>query len=93
MKKSNKIFSVFILSLCISTSLMSNDAFAVTESSKETVLLSEPVHFIEITQSTQDISTPYSDIIDWRYKTENNKVYRRLYNYSKQKWIGEWELC
>lgn len=34
-----------------------------------------------------------SDIIDWRYKTENNKLYRRLYNYSKDQWIGEWELC
>lgn len=93
MKKTNKIFSVFILSICVSTSFMSNDAFAVTESSKETVLLSESVNFTEITQSTQYITAPYSDIIDWRYKTENNKVYRRLYNYSKQKWIGEWELC
>lgn len=25
--------------------------------------------------------------------TENGKVYRRQYNYSRQKWIGEWELC
>ncbi len=90
MKKSNKIFSVFALSICISTSLMSHDAFAVTESSKEAVLLPKPANSTEITQS---ITTPYSDIIDWRYKTENNKVYRRLYNYSKQKWIGEWELC
>lgn len=34
-----------------------------------------------------------SDIIDWRYKAENGKLYRRLYNYSKDQWIGEWELC
>lgn len=33
-----------------------------------------------------------SDIIDWRYKTENGKLYKRLYNYSKEQWIGEWEL-
>lgn len=33
-----------------------------------------------------------SDIIEWRYKTENGKLYKRLYNYSKQEWIGEWEL-
>lgn len=31
--------------------------------------------------------------IRWRYKSENGKVYRRQYNYSKQTWIGEWEEC
>lgn len=27
------------------------------------------------------------------YKTENGKVYRRLYDFVNQKWIGDWELC
>lgn len=31
--------------------------------------------------------------IGWRYKNENGKLYRRLYDYTNQKWIGEWELC
>lgn len=35
---------------------------------------------------------PRADVIEWRYKTEGNKVYRREYNYSKRKWLGEWEL-
>ena len=35
----------------------------------------------------------YSDIIEYRYKVVNGDVYRRLYNYSKECWIGEWELC
>lgn len=30
-------------------------------------------------------------IIGWRYKTVNDRLYRRLYNYSTQEWIGEWE--
>lgn len=35
---------------------------------------------------------PCADIIDWRYKKENGKVYKRKYNYSKQVWIGKWIL-
>ena len=27
------------------------------------------------------------------YKVENGKLYRRLYNYSKDTWLGDWELC
>lgn len=34
---------------------------------------------------------PFSDIIEYRYKFEGTKVYRRLYNYTEQCWIGEWE--
>lgn len=33
-----------------------------------------------------------ADIIGWRYKTENGRVYKRLFNYSKNKWIGDWIL-
>lgn len=31
--------------------------------------------------------------IGWRYKNEDGRLYRRLYDYTNQKWIGEWELC
>ena len=31
-----------------------------------------------------------ADIIEWRYKTENGKVYKRQFNYSKNEWIGDW---
>ena len=35
----------------------------------------------------------YSDIIEYRYKiVDGTKVYRRLYNYSQEYWIGEWEF-
>ncbi|KAB1438029.1 hypothetical protein [Candidatus Galacturonibacter soehngenii] len=36
---------------------------------------------------------PFADIVGWRYKAVDGKMYRRQYNYSKQQWIGEWELC
>jgi len=35
---------------------------------------------------------PRPDIIEWRYKSEGGKAYRRLYNYSREQWVGEWEL-
>ena len=91
MKKLNKKLLAFILSLCIGTSLLSvNAAAAATREMENT----EPSKTVQITKSVQSDNqiTPSSDIIGWRYKSENNKVYRRLYNYSKQKWIGEWEL-
>lgn len=36
---------------------------------------------------------PRQDKIDWLYKTENGRVYRRLFNFSKNEWIGDWILC
>lgn len=36
---------------------------------------------------------PCADEIRYRYKIIDGKVYRRLFNYSKNEWIGQWELC
>ena len=36
--------------------------------------------------------SPQSDRITWRYKTENGKIYKRQYNCSTGKWIGDWIL-
>lgn len=33
------------------------------------------------------------DIIEWKYKIENGKLYKRLYNASKDEWIGNWILA
>lgn len=38
------------------------------------------------------IVTPYSDIIEWRFKVENGRLYQRQYNCTKDMWIGVWEL-
>ncbi len=35
---------------------------------------------------------PRSDIIEWRYKVENGKLYKRQYNCTQDKWIGSWQL-
>lgn len=92
MKKPRKKISALILSLCIGTSLLPVGAFAAAEGAAGATAPSGIVQVIQAAQPDGQI-VPYSYIIDWRYKSENNKVYRRLYNYSKQQWIGEWELC
>ncbi len=35
--------------------------------------------------------TPRSDLIVWRYKSFNGRLYRRLYNETQKRWIGDWE--
>lgn len=35
---------------------------------------------------------PHSDIIEYRYMVVDGDLYRRLYNYTQEHWIGEWEL-
>ena len=34
---------------------------------------------------------PMHATIEWRWKVENGNVYRRLYNYTINAWVGEWE--
>lgn len=34
---------------------------------------------------------PRAPIIGWRYQTIDGVLYRRLFNYTTQEWIGEWE--
>ena len=34
-----------------------------------------------------------ADTIGWKYKSVNGKCYKRLYNYTRQEWIGEWIPC
>lgn len=36
--------------------------------------------------------TPRTDTIIWRYESFNGRLYRRLYNKTQDKWIGDWEL-
>ncbi|MBD5499853.1 MAG: hypothetical protein HDR10_01425 [Lachnospiraceae bacterium] len=36
----------------------------------------------------------HSDIIDWRYKTVGGRLYRRRYNYTRDRWEDEyWIEC
>ena len=39
---------------------------------------------------TESAIQPRADDIQYRYKIENGKMYKRLYNYSVCAWIGNW---
>jgi len=37
---------------------------------------------------------PMKDSIEWVFDIRDHKLYRRLFNYSTDNWIGEWEyIC
>ncbi len=35
--------------------------------------------------------SPRVDDFEWRYESFNGRLYRRLYNKTQNKWIGDWE--
>ena len=42
----------------------------------------------------EEVISIRADAIEWRYKVENGKLYKRLFNVSKNKWIDDdWTLC
>lgn len=64
-------------------------------------LLSSPVYAAEVDApkipGTEALSIgvqPFSDILGWRYKTVGGRLYRRLYNYTRDRWESEyWIEC
>jgi hypothetical protein len=47
---------------------------------------------VKLLMSEDTTVSPLSDIIEWRYKEQNGKLYKRLFNYTKEKWVGDWQL-
>ncbi|WP_313184997.1 hypothetical protein [Lacrimispora sp.] len=87
MKEKSKKIMLSLAVLTVSTLMLPVDASA---QSQEVAL---PISITSSQNSLLDIAYPRANIIGWRYKSENGKMYRRQYNYSREKWIGEWELC
>ncbi len=36
------------------------------------------------------IVDPCADVYEWRFKVENGKLYKRLYNVTANEWAGNW---
>ncbi|HHX60280.1 MAG TPA: hypothetical protein GX707_06025 [Epulopiscium sp.] len=83
--------SLLTISLCISMNVFTLKTYAA-DISQNSNHAGNVFKALESSQNNQTI-VPYAHIIDWRYKSQGGKVYRRLYNYSREQWIGEWELC
>lgn len=45
---------------------------------------------VQAVNSSDSTIQPYKDDIQWRWKVENNKLYKRLFNYSTADWVGDW---
>lgn len=43
------------------------------------------------TEENSQIST-YKDLKEWRYKFMNGRIYKRLFNLSKNRWETDWIL-
>ena len=39
---------------------------------------------------SSSLTAPQSDNIQWKYKMINGVLYKRQYNYTTNKWIGNW---
>lgn len=42
--------------------------------------------------NTADSTSPYSDHLVWKYKYENGKFYKRLFNATTGEWMSDWIL-
>jgi len=87
MKVKGKKVILSLAVLVFSTFVLSIDAPAQTTGDKAVPIISYPQ------KNSGIIVYPDAHIIGWRYKSNGGKVYRRQYNYSRRKWIGEWERC
>lgn len=76
--------SMWITTLVVALVIMLSDSCSLVTYARENAAAGNLV----------SVSTvqPRSAIIEYRYKVVNGDVYRRLYNYTEQCWIGSWEL-
>ena len=82
MGRRNKILMLFAPAV-IAFSL-STEAYANPKSADVPYFPPNMAQSVTVSKSSEYIATPFADIIKWRYKSVNKKMYRRQYNYSKQ---------
>ncbi|MEY8353193.1 hypothetical protein AALB39_07495 [Lachnospiraceae bacterium 54-53] len=81
------------LVLSLTALVVGLSAFPIDASAQTSKQQLSPITINVQENSELRVAYPNAQAIGWRYKSENGKVYRRQYNYSRRKWIGEWELC
>lgn len=71
-------YTIISLSFCVLLSMQNNVVYA----SHQPAGVSNEAY--------NKSASPRSEIIDWRYKYFDGILYKRLYNYSTGKWVGNW---
>ena len=79
MKRLNKLILLFFFGF-ISIGVFSGSIVSAQDTSNEP----------SIVVSEEDSSVYSGDVIVWKYKTMNGKLYKRKYNQTTKKWIGNW---
>lgn len=74
-----RTFSILLVCLFLAGGVVTQQTYA--QSSTPSVI------------SASAIMKPQSDIIEWVYKFIGGKLYKRQYNYTQEKWIGDWILA
>lgn len=72
------ITSIFFLLLSTQAAYAIDPSFALTTYEK-------PEHWKAISKIS-----PFSAKTGWRYKVINGILYKRLYDYTNKRWIGNW---
>ena len=54
-------------------------------------VLASPTTTISVYAAAPNTAETQHEIIEWRWKGVDGIIYRRLYNYSINAWVGEWE--
>lgn len=56
-------------------------------------VLCTPVGLLPVQAAVPDTETmePNADVLEWRFKVVDGKLYRRLFNYTTDSWVGDWE--
>mgnify|MGYP006964309078 CR=1 FL=1 len=77
MKIRTKKIAIVLMAACISVS----------------GLLAAPAYEVHAMASETETVMPMADKLVWKYKIINGVMYKRLYNQSTKKWVGNWIKC
>jgi len=78
-----KIIVILISSFLV----LSNSVLTIQAQAKSIIEISSCI------DSQDDYIEPKADKIGWRYKVQNGILYKRQYNYTRERWIGDWIPC
>lgn len=78
-----KKFCKFIFLIPVCCCMLNISVYADTMTSQN------PIVFADEGDISEYIS-PCSNTLQWYYKTENGKLYKRLFNTATNQWVGDW---